>query len=86
MFIITLSLYFRTGTIMSIPGVYDRVSAENFEEFLGKMGANFLMRKMAKSASPTLTITAEGETALDHSRQYAFNSLFSDLKTKFFNE
>jgi hypothetical protein len=42
-------------------GTWDYESSENFDEFLKDMGLNFMLRKMAASAKPKVTISRNGE-------------------------
>jgi len=39
----------------------DNSRTENFEEFLQEMGVNFVIRKLAKRGSPTITISIQEE-------------------------
>lgn len=41
-------------------GKYQHIKSENFEDFLRENGANWMIRKMATAASPTLEITHDG--------------------------
>ncbi|XP_067929925.1 sodium/calcium exchanger regulatory protein 1-like [Watersipora subatra] len=51
----------------------DNSRTENFEEFLAAMGVNFIGRKMAKRASPTLSLAIEGANFVDRT-QTPFNT------------
>ena len=37
-------------------GKYDRISAENYDEFLSELGVNFLLRKAATASSPVFEV------------------------------
>jgi hypothetical protein len=41
---------------MSIVGKYERVSAENYEEFLKALDVNFLLRKAATVSTPVMEV------------------------------
>jgi hypothetical protein len=49
----------QTGSVLC--GTWNHVKSENFQEFLGANGANWMIQKMAALSSPTLTITQEGD-------------------------
>lgn len=48
------------GDKPNFAGKYVLVKNENFDEFLGANGANWLIRKMASASSPDLDITQDG--------------------------
>ena len=37
-------------------GKYDRVSADNYDEFLNELGVNFMLRKAATASTPVLEV------------------------------
>ena len=41
-------------------GKYERVSAENYEEFLKELDVNFLLRKAATVSTPVMEVSEEG--------------------------
>jgi hypothetical protein len=41
---------------MSFAGKYEKVSAENYEEFLTALGVNAVMRKAATCSSPIMEV------------------------------
>merc|ERR1712038_1610603 len=43
----------------AIEGTYERVSADNYDEFLKALDVNFLLRKAATASSPVMTVTQE---------------------------
>jgi len=42
-------------------GKYKLTSSENFDEFLKELGVNFVMRNLAKTSTPTVEITKDGD-------------------------
>ena len=42
---------------MSFAGKYQRVSAENYEEFLKALDVNFMLRKAATVSTPTMEVS-----------------------------
>ena len=40
-----------------IPGIYDYESSQNFENYLQELGVNYILRKLARLASPAVTIS-----------------------------
>merc|ERR1712172_210428 len=42
-------------------GKYDRISAENYDEFLSELSVNFLLRKAATAAPPVFEVSVEGD-------------------------
>lgn len=45
---------------MSFAGKYERVSAENYEEFLKGLDVNFLLRKAATVSTPVMEVRTSG--------------------------
>ena len=43
--------------MVQFTGKYKRTSAEKYEEFLSKMGVNYLLRKAATASIPTMEIS-----------------------------
>jgi len=43
-------------------GKFKLTSSDNFDEFLKELGVNFVMRNLAKTSSPTVEITKDGDT------------------------
>lgn len=58
---------------MSIPfgKKYKHVKSENFDEFLKELGVNFMIRKVASTASSTVELVDEGNNT------YSFNTISS---------
>jgi len=46
---------------MPITGKYELVKSENFEEYMKAVGVNYVMRKMAATATPVAEITQDGD-------------------------
>merc|ERR1712212_852526 len=42
-------------------GKYDRVSAENYDEFLKELDVNFMLRKAATASTPVFEVIVDGE-------------------------
>ena len=47
--------------MVQITGKYKRTSEKRYEDFLTKLGLNFMIRKAAISSIPTMEITKSGE-------------------------
>ncbi|RWS12040.1 allergen Tyr p 13-like protein [Dinothrombium tinctorium] len=43
-------------------GKFELVKSEKFDEFLRELGVNFIMRKLAQTATPTIHVTKDGDT------------------------
>ena len=43
-------------------GKFERISADNYEEFLKAVGVNLLLRKAATASNPTMEVSKENET------------------------
>ena len=41
-------------------GKYDRISAENYDEFLSELSVNFLLRKAATASTPVFEVCTSG--------------------------
>merc|ERR1711864_11518 len=50
-----------SGTVMECTGKYRLQTSENFEDFMRVLGVGLITRKLGNKASPTGTITKEGE-------------------------
>ena len=46
--------------MVQITGKYKRTSEKRYEDFLSKLGLNFMIRKAAMSSTPTMEITKTG--------------------------
>ena len=42
-------------------GKYDRISAENYDEFLAELSVNFLLRKAATASTPVFEVCTSGK-------------------------
>ena len=47
--------------MVQITGKYKRTSEKRYEDFLSKLGLNFMIRKAALSSIPTMEITKTGD-------------------------
>jgi len=43
-------------------GKFKLTSSDNFDEFLKELGVNFVMRNLAKTSTPVVEITKDGDT------------------------
>jgi len=43
-------------------GRFKLTSSENFDEFLKELGVNFVLRNLAKTSTPTVEITKDGDS------------------------
>merc|ERR1711915_251560 len=50
-----------TTTMSECTGKYKLATSENFEEFMKVLGVGLITRKLGNKASPTVTITKEGD-------------------------
>ena len=58
-----------------IPGIYDYESSQNFENYLQELGVSYILRKLAKLASPTVTISTSCQTEnLSNVSTYTFST------------
>lgn len=42
---------------MAFVGKYERTVSENYDEFLGALGVNFLLRKAASASTPVMEVS-----------------------------
>ncbi|KAK7077316.1 Cellular retinoic acid-binding protein 2 [Halocaridina rubra] len=61
---ITIQNYIQTKLSMELQfdGTYLHEKDENFETLLAKLGANYIMRKVASKAKPTIKVKIEGDS------------------------
>lgn len=65
-----------------IPGIFDYESSVNFDNYLAALGVNYVLRKLAGLASPTVTISNSCQDAAHVSFCFVITSLF--VLTTFF--
>ena len=63
-----------------IPGIYDYESSQNFENYLQELGVSYSLRKLAKLASPTVTISTSCQTEnLSNVSTYTFSTQYLSI-------
>jgi len=48
--------------MVDFTGKFKLTSSDNFDEFLKELGVNFVLRNLAKTSTPVVEITKDGET------------------------